>query len=208
MSAPVEQAAAALLGSLVAAGDVVLRLTEVEAYGGADDPASHAWRGRTTRNAIMFGPAGFAYVYRSYGIHWCLNVVAGPDGDPAAVLLRAGEVVDGMGSAVARRPAARQRHELANGPGRLAQALGVTGEHNGLDLLHSAAPLHLVVDPAPRTAPVASGPRVGVSRGADVSWRYWLRDDPSVSVYRRSPRAPKAAGSGGGDCCHEHRSPG
>lgn len=192
LSAPVEQAAVALLGRLVVAGDVVVRLTEVEAYGGADDPASHAWRGRTARNAIMFGPAGFAYLYRSYGIHWCLNVVAGPDGDPAAVLLRAGEVVEGMESVAQRRPAARSRRELASGPGRLTRAMGVDGDHNRADLLGPAAPLGLVPGPPPPTAAVACGPRVGVSRAADLGWRFWLRGEPTVSVYRRSPRAPIA----------------
>ncbi|CAN5801049.1 DNA-3-methyladenine glycosylase [soil metagenome] len=197
LSAPVAQAAFSLLGRRLAHGDVVLRLTEVEAYGGEGDPASHAWRGRTPRNQTMFGPAGVAYVYRSYGLHWCLNVVAEPDGLAAAVLLRAGQVLEGVTVATARRASARQPHELARGPGRLTQALGVDVGQQGADLLRRGSELQLLPpDPAagaPAVEDVACGRRVGVSRAANLPWRFWLRGDPTVSAYRRSPRAPKPA---------------
>lgn len=195
LSLPVEQAAVALLGRLLALDGVVLRLSEVEAYGGQHDPASHAWRGRTAGNRVMFGAAGIAYVYRSYGIHWCLNVVTGTAGEGAAVLLRAGEVVSGLRAASARRPAAKRSAELARGPGRLTQALGVHGGHSGVDLLCPRSPLRLLPAPVGDAAShrVDSGPRVGVSRAADVPWRFWIRDDPTVSAYRRSPRAPASA---------------
>ena len=188
MSAPVAQAAVALLGRRLVVGGVALRLTEVEAYDGERDPASHAWRGRTARNAVMFGPAGFAYVYRSYGVHWCLNVVTGHPGAASAVLLRAGEIVLGQSAASARRPAVRRPHELASGPGRLTLALGIDGSHDGTDLLDPSSPVRILPAEAP-VPPIASGPRVGVSRAVDVPWRFWLRDDPTVSTYRRSPRA-------------------
>lgn len=128
-----------LLGCVVvrtsAEGTVAVRLTEVEAYEGADDPGSHAYRGRTERNAVMFGPAGHLYVYFTYGMHWCTNIVCGPVGVSSAVLLRAGEVVDGAELARKRRPAARQDRDLARGPARLAAALGLDRSHNGVDLL-------------------------------------------------------------------------
>ncbi len=189
LARPVTEAAVALLGRLLVAGPVVVRLTEVEAYDGEDDPASHAWRGRTARNAVMYGPAGFAYVYRSYGVHWCLNVVTGTDGRASAVLLRAGEVVDGVAQARYRRPAARTQRELARGPGRLTATLGIHGGHGGTDLLDPASPVRLLPAQGVRPEP-ARGPRVGVSRAADVAWRFWLPDEPSVSAYARSPRAP------------------
>lgn len=214
LAAPVEQAAQWLLGRRVVHGQVVLRVTEVEAYADHGDPASHAWRGRTDRNSVMFGPAGYAYVYRSYGVHWCLNIVAGPDRAAAAVLLRAGQIVGGISTAASRRPPASGEHQLARGPGRLTQALGVDARQQGVDMLDARSTLRLL-NPAGDAASdglppegVARGPRVGVSRAADVAWRFWLRGDASVSAYRRSPRAPKDAGSGEGDCCHEHRSPG
>lgn len=193
LSAPVAQAAVALLGRRLVVGEVALRLTEVEAYDGERDPASHAWRGRTARNAVMFGPAGFAYVYRSYGIHWCLNVVTGHPGTASAVLLRAGEIVAGEGVARARRPAVRLPSELASGPGRLTLALGIDGSHDGTDLLDPISPVRLLPaeDPVP---PIATGPRVGVSRAADVPWRFWLKGHPTVSTYRRSARAAAAPG--------------
>jgi DNA-3-methyladenine glycosylase len=214
LAAPVEQAAQWLLGRRVVHGHVVLRVTEVEAYADHGDPASHAWHGRTDRNSVMFGPAGHAYVYRSYGVHWCLNIVAGPDRSAAAVLLRAGQIVGGISTAANRRPAASGEHELARGPGRLTQALGVDARHQGVDMLDARSALRLLhpagdaASGGPPPEGVACGPRVGVSRAANVAWRYWLRGDPSVSTYRRSPRAPKEACSGEGDCCHEHRSPG
>ena len=182
LSGPVLEVAPLLLGARVTAGGVTVRLTEVEAYAGQDDPGSHAFRGRTRRTAVMFGPPGHAYVYFTYGMHWCLNVVAGPDGVASGVLLRAGEVVDGLDAARSRRPDVRER-DLCRGPARLAKTLGVTGEHTGTDLLDGGSYARLELgDPA---GPVRTGPRVGVAgEGAARPWRFWLDDEPTVSPYR------------------------
>ncbi|GAB3748173.1 DNA-3-methyladenine glycosylase [Microlunatus parietis] len=188
LARPVAQVAPRLLNAVLRNGDVAVRLTEVEAYDGGNDPASHAYRGLTQRNAIMFGPPGFLYVYFSYGVHWAANVVCGPDGQSAAVLLRAGEVIDGIELARSRRLSARKDRDLARGPGRLTQALGLTGEHRGADLFGDG-PVSLTLATRPARG-VAQGPRVGVSVAADRPWRFWLDGDPSVSPYRRSPRAP------------------
>jgi len=185
LARPVEIAAPALLGCLVVAGDVTLRVTEVEAYDGVGlDAASHAHRGRTARNAVMFGRPGVAYVYFTYGMHWCLNVVCGPEGTASAVLLRAGSIVEGLEVARTRRPRSTDR-DLARGPARLTQALGLTGAHNGVDLLAERAPVRLL-PPAKRTVAidVRSGPRVGVVGEPDRPWRFWLGGEPTVSVYR------------------------
>lgn len=142
-------------------------LNEVEAYGGADDPASHGFGGPTRRNASMFGPPGTLYVYRSYGVHWCMNVVTGPAGRASAVLLRGGRPV--VGEEHMRRRRGRVDH-LCDGPGRLSQALGVTGEHDGTSLL--AGPVRLLGSPVP--GPVAAGPRVGITRAVERAWRFRL----------------------------------
>ena len=134
LSTPVETVAPRLLGAVLRHGPVAVRLTEVEAYDGASDPASHAYRGRTQRNAIMFGPPGHLYVYFSYGMHWAANIICGPDGMASGVLLRAGEVVDGLELARSRRGRCKDR-DLARGPGRLTQALGLSAEHKGSALL-------------------------------------------------------------------------
>lgn len=146
-------------------------LTEVEAYGGSDDPASHGFRGPSRRNASMFGPAGTLYVYRSYGVHWCMNVVTGPAGRAAAVLLRGGRPV--VGEEHMRRRRGRGDH-LCDGPGRLTQALGITGEQDGTSALEG--PVRLLGEPA--AGPVAAGPRVGISRGVERSWRFRLVEPP------------------------------
>lgn len=179
-------AARRLLGARLRANGVMVRIVEVEAYHGADDPASHAFRGMTERNKVMFGPAGHLYVYRSYGIHTCMNVSAGPDGVGWAVLLRAGEVLDGLDAAGARRPRAG-RDQLARGPGNLGAALGITLADGGVDLLDPAAPIQLTL-PADET-PFTAGPRVGVSTNAEAPWRLWVPGSRAVSAYRRSPRA-------------------
>ena len=185
LTAPVLEVAPALLGARLASGGVTVRLTEVEAYAGASDPGSHAFRGPTPRNAVMFGAAGRAYVYFTYGMHWCLNVVTGSPGEAAAVLLRAAEVVDGLDVARARRPQVRDR-DLCRGPARLTKALGIDGSRNGAPLLELASPLRLL--PAPGPAPAAAvrtGPRVGVGgEGAAFPWRFWLDGEPTVSIYR------------------------
>jgi DNA-3-methyladenine glycosylase len=170
---------------------VSLRITEVEAYAGiGQDPGSHAHRQRTERNAAMFGPPGHAYVYFTYGMHWCLNVVAHPPGDAGAVLIRAGEVLNGLGTARERRPAARSDRDLARGPARLAAALGVTGTQDGTDLLDPASPLRLELPASPAgPAGVGSGPRTGVAGpGAPTPWRFWLDGDPTVSPHRPARR--------------------
>jgi DNA-3-methyladenine glycosylase len=184
LTGPVLDVAPALLGAHVVAGGVTLRLTEVEAYGGERDPGSHAYRGRTPRTAVMFGPAGHAYVYFSYGMHWCMNVVTGPAGEASAVLLRAAEVVDGLDVARARRPGVRDR-DLCRGPARLTKALGVTGELDGTDLLGAASALRLLPGERVGAAHVRSGPRVGVAgAGAPTPWRFWVDGEPTVSAYR------------------------
>ncbi|MCL2612369.1 MAG: DNA-3-methyladenine glycosylase [Nocardioidaceae bacterium] len=181
-----------LLGRTLTGHGVAVRITEVEAYGGRHDPASHAYT-RTPRSEIMYGPPWRLYVYRSYGMHFCANVVTGPTEHGAAVLVRAGEVVDGHDLARERRNHTADAN-LARGPGNLAQALGITLADLGTDLL--ALPAVSEVDGV-RLGPeleldqaVSAGPRVGVSKAADVPWRFWLTGEPSVSAYRRSPRAP------------------
>ncbi|MFW6091548.1 MAG: DNA-3-methyladenine glycosylase [Actinomycetota bacterium] len=170
-------------------GAVGVRLTEVEAYEGLDDPGSHAFRGRTARSEIMFGPPGHLYVYFSYGMHWCANLVCGEDGRAAAVLLRAGEVVAGLELARTRRPSVRADRDLARGPARLARCLGLTGAENGVDLVRDGSPVWLARSaervPADR---MRSGPRVGLSRAADRPWRFWLDGEPTVSRYRPHAR--------------------
>jgi DNA-3-methyladenine glycosylase len=187
-----------LLGAVLLSGlggaRVAVRLVEVEAYAGEGaDPASHAHRGLGRRNATMFGPPGHAYVYFTYGMHWCLNVVTGPAGEAGAVLLRAGAVVDGVDVARERRTSSSGRapadRDLARGPARLARALGVDGRHDRMDLLAPASPLRLQL---PHEAPdeVACGPRVGVRLAADRPWRFWLPGAAEVSPYRPAAAPP------------------
>jgi DNA-3-methyladenine glycosylase len=183
-------------------GLVAVALTEVEAYHGAADPASHAYRGRTARNAVMFGPPGHAYVYFTYGMHFCVNLVCLPAGTASAVLLRAGRVVEGVPLATARRAAGREpagralaERDLARGPGRLCQALGITRALDGADVCDPSSPLRARrPDPAAKLD-ISHGPRVGISAAADFPWRFWLTGDPTVSVYR--PHVPRHRGRGG-----------
>jgi DNA-3-methyladenine glycosylase len=192
LSGPVLDAGRELLGAVLEVdspqGTVAVALSEVEAYAGLADPASHAFRGRTARNAVMFGPAGFLYVYFVYGMHWCCNVVCGTEGEPSAVLLRAGRVVAGEELARARRPAARSTTELARGPARLASTLGLVGTDTGADLLDPASPIRLLAGSRVPDAAVRHGPRVGVAAAADVPWRIWTDGDPTVSPYRPNTR--------------------
>jgi DNA-3-methyladenine glycosylase len=176
-----------LLGRDVSHAGVTVRLTEVEAYRGADDMGSHAYRGKTKRNEVMFGPAGFVYVYFTYGMHWCMNFVCQGEGTAAAVLLRAGRVVAGVEVAQARRPKSSPR-DLARGPARLTKVLAIDGTLNGTALGDPIAVLP--GEPVPDGA-VETGPRVGVARGAELTWRYWVADDPTVSLYR--PAVPRKA---------------
>lgn len=177
----------ARLTSTTPAGVTSVVITEVEAYEGERDPASHAFRGRTARNSVMFGEAGYAYVYRSHGIHWCLNVVVGTPGTASAVLVRAGELVEGEDLARERRGDHVALRSLARGPGNLSKALGITGDDNGADLVRGDRLRLTPAESAPES--VVTGPRVGVTLAPDVPWRWWWAGHPTVSAYRRSPRA-------------------
>jgi len=229
---PVLSVAPALLGCVLAHetedGLVAVMLAEVEAYRGESDPASHAFRGKTARNAVMYGEPGHAYVYFTYGMHFCVNLVCQPPGEAGAVLLRAGRVVEGADLAAVRRLAGsgasvraagaraagvraagvraagsgsgvRQvaERELARGPARLCQALGIARQQNGADVCDPAGPLR-VLAPAGfiglPAASVSAGPRVGVRLGAEADWRFWVAGDPAVSAYR--PHAPKRRPAG------------
>jgi DNA-3-methyladenine glycosylase len=194
LSGPADTVAPELLGWTLShttpEGTVVVRLTEVEAYLGSDDPASHAFRRRTARNDVMFGPAGHLYVYRSHGLHWCSNVVTGAHGVASAVLLRAGRVVHGQQLAGARRGSTVSKTSLARGPGCLCRALGIDDSCYGLDVVGGST---LVLEPGDvdevARSDIRAGARVGVSRGREVPLRFWIAADPTVSAYRS--RAPQ-----------------
>ncbi len=186
----------AVLSSGVGADQVAVRLTEVEAYEGADDPASHAYRGPTPRTAVMFGPPGFLYCYFTYGMHWCANIVCGADGRAAAVLLRAGEVITGGALARARRPAARSARALARGPARLAACLGLDGTSNGLDLCSAGSPVQLSGVRSRRPPGVRTGPRVGIATAAERPWRFWLDGEASVSAFKAGGRTRQTLARG------------
>jgi DNA-3-methyladenine glycosylase len=212
---PSVEVAPDLLGCVLehetAEGMVAVELTEVEAYAGRSDPASHAYRGKTARNAVMFGPPGHAYVYFTYGMHFCVNVVClGEEGSASAVLLRAGRVIAGEELARARRTrgtTAIAPRDLARGPARLCHALGIDRSQNGADMVSAGSPLRMLSEagnPARSAALVpgehhpatprriVTGPRVGVSSAAEIPWRYWYDGDPTVSIYRpHVPRRPK-----------------
>jgi DNA-3-methyladenine glycosylase len=192
---PATQVAPDLLGcvfwSASLDGLVAVRLVEVEAYEGAADPASHAFRGRTARNAVMFGEPGHAYVYFTYGMHYCVNLTCQPPGEASAVLLRAGQVLEGAGLAAARRsrPAAGsappRARDLARGPGRLCQALGIDRSLDGTDVCAPGAALGISAPAAAvDAADIRTGPRVGITRAADWPLRFWLAADPYVSAYK------------------------
>ncbi|MGY1683885.1 DNA-3-methyladenine glycosylase [Geodermatophilus sp. SYSU D01176] len=175
------------------AGRVALRITEVEAYAGdGSDPAAHSHRGPTPRAAVMFGPPGRLYVYFSYGVHWCANVVVGAEGQGSAVLLRAGDVVVGEELAAARRPAARAARDLARGPARLTQALAIGPDDKDADLLDPSSTVRLHRGDPP--AQVSAGPRVGISVATELPWRFWETGGESVSVFRPGgrPRSRRA----------------
>jgi DNA-3-methyladenine glycosylase len=197
--------APALLGCVLehstADGLVAVALSEVEAYAGAADPASHAYRGMSARNAVMFGPPGHAYVYFTYGMHWCVNVVCGPPGEAEAVLLRAGRIIAGEELARRRRgfDPSRSPRDLARGPARLCQALAIDHAQNGADLCDPAGALRLRgggdsagsgAESAGTQPRIEAGPRVGISKAADLPWRFWLAQDATVSAYR--PSGPRS----------------
>ena len=204
-------------------GLVAVELTEVEAYAGQTDPASHAYRGKTARNAVMFGPPGHAYVYFTYGMHFCVNLVCLGDNSASAVLLRAGAIIEGEELARARRSGRKPRddpgdprddpgyqeapdasiarllaaRDLARGPARLCQALAIDRSQDGADVCAAGSPLRVrsgrlwprTTDRSEEMKKISSGPRVGVSRAAEVPWRFWISGDPTVSVYR--PAVPR-----------------
>ena len=215
---PSVEVAPDLLGCVLehetADGLAAVELTEVEAYAGRSDPASHAYRGKTARNAVMFGPPGHAYVYFTYGMHFCVNVVClGEEGSASAVLLRAGRVIAGEELARARRTrgtTAIAPRDLARGPARLCQALAIDRSQNGADMVSAGSPLRMLSGagnparsavlgpgdgtPIPPATPrrIVTGPRVGVSSAAEIPWRFWYDGDPTVSIYRpHVPRRPK-----------------
>jgi DNA-3-methyladenine glycosylase len=190
-------AARRLLGAALTGRGVSAMIVEVEAYGGPPDgpwpdAASHSFRGPSPRNAVMFGPAGRLYTYRSHGIHVCANVVCGSDGVAGAVLVRAAAVEAGLHVAQDRRGESIRLAALAQGPGNLCSALGIGMDDNGIDLFDPDSAVRLTL--GERHAATV-GPRVGVSTAADRPWRFWLADRPEVSAYRRSPRAPAPGSS-------------
>jgi DNA-3-methyladenine glycosylase len=178
------------LTSVVDDATVILRITEVEAYGGVgEDPGSHAFRRQTPRNTTMFGRSGLAYVYFTYGMHHCLCIVTGPEGEAGAVLVRAGEVIEGIDTARGRRPGAASDRDLARGPARLTKALGVTTALDGVDLLAPGSVLRWSTGEPPSVTSIGISARTGVAgAGAATPWRYFLHDQPTVSPYRRAAR--------------------
>ena len=181
-----------LLNKVLVLGPCAGRIVEVEAYsGGGGDPASHAHRGPTRRNASMFGPPGHLYVYRSYGMHWCANVVCAEEGQGEAVLLRALAPLAGLELMAARRPRAQGPEDLCRGPGKLCQALGIDASHDGTDLVAGRDVALVDGRRPPPTAP-GVGPRVGITVAVDLPWRWWVEGDPHVSRPRRArpPRRP------------------
>lgn len=170
-----------LLGKLLVHGERAGRLVEVEAYCGRDDPGSHAFGGPTPRTEVMFGPPGHLYVYFSYGMHWCANVVCGPPGTAGAVLLRGLAPVAGLDAIRAARPAARRDRDLTAGPARLCQAFGLDGRFDGADVVRSDQGIWFADDGVELPAPPATSLRIGLSAGADLPWRWYVRGDPNVS---------------------------
>jgi DNA-3-methyladenine glycosylase len=182
-----------LLNKVLVHGTRAGRIVEVEAYKGALDAASHAYRGPTPRTAVMFGPPGYLYVYFTYGMHWCANVVCGPEGQAAALLIRALAPLRGLDEMRQVRRAARHDRELCNGPAKLCQALGVTGADNGTDLLArrsnsgEAGRVRLVDDRTPPPVRPAQGRRIGIRVATAEPWRFWVPGEESVSR-RADPR--------------------
>ncbi|MFC0863882.1 DNA-3-methyladenine glycosylase [Sphaerimonospora cavernae] len=186
-----------LLGRVIAHGPVAVRLTEVEAYGGpGQDPASHTYRGRTPRNSVMFGEPGHVYVYFTYGMHFCANLVCLPEDVGSAVLMRAGEVIAGVdvarsrrltggnGSSAGRTARTVPDRDLARGPARLAVSLGLVREHNGLDCCSAGGRIRVFEGAPVDPSLVRTGPRTGVAAGAETPWRFWIDGDSTVSPYR------------------------
>jgi DNA-3-methyladenine glycosylase len=189
-----------LLNKVLVRGARAGRIVEVEAYHGANDAASHAYRGLTPRTAVMFGPAGHLYVYFTYGMHWCANVVCGPEGEAAAVLIRALVPLEGLPAMWAARPGARLERDLCNGPAKLCQALGISGADNGTDLVgvasggngRRAGTVRLLDDGSPPPRRPGRGRRVGIKEAADKPWRFWVPGSHALS--RPEAAAHRAAG--------------
>lgn len=171
-----------LLNKVLVSGDRRARIVEVEAYCGSSDPASHAYRGMTRRNASMFGPPGHLYVYFTYGMHWCANVVCMPSGTASAVLLRGAEPLSGIEEMMCSRPAARREEDLCSGPAKLSQAFGLTGTDDGRDLVTGAGGLRIVDDGTPPPTRPGIGVRIGIRDAAHEPWRWWVSDNRHVSV--------------------------
>ena len=157
------------------------RIVEVEAYAGSEDPAAHSFRGKTARNATMFGPPGHLYVYFTYGMHWGSNAVCGELDEGVGVLLRAAQPLHGLDLMYALRPAAKRPVDLANGPGKLSQAFGINREHDGADLVSGDRGIRIVSDGTPPPVTPGQGPRVGISKAVELPWRWWVADNPCVS---------------------------
>lgn len=176
-----------LLNKVLVHGGRSGRIVEVEAYCGSQDPGSHAFRGRTARNATMFGPPGLLYVYLSYGVHWCANAVCGDEGEGLAVLIRALAPLAGIEDMRAARGAGRRDRELCAGPGRLCQALGITRAHDGADLVDADRGVWIADDATRPPAEPVNTRRIGLTAGADHAWRWFVPDDPNVSPARPRP---------------------
>jgi DNA-3-methyladenine glycosylase len=170
-----------LLNTLLVHGDRMARIVEVEAYRGMEDPASHAYRGPTKRNAVMFGPPGRLYVYFTYGMHWCANVVCEPEGVAGAVLLRAAAPVAGLDAMWSARRAARSERDLCSGPAKLCQAMGLNRDHDGANLLSADRGVSLVTDGMSPPVRPSVGVRIGIRQASEQPWRWWVPDDPNVS---------------------------
>lgn len=170
-----------LLNKVLVHGGRAGRIVEVEAYRGTDDPASHAYRGPTPRTEVMFGPPGHLYVYFTYGMHWCANAVTSRDGEAGAALIRALAPLRGIDEMRSARPAARRDIDLANGPAKACQALGIDGTHDGADLVTAALGLAIVDDGVAPPAEPVIGPRIGISVATDRPWRFSVPDDPHRS---------------------------
>ena len=170
-----------LLNKVMTVGSCRGRIVEVEAYKGSDDPASHGYRGMTPRNKVMFGPAGRLYVYFTYGMHWCANVVCGADGECSAVLIRAATPLEGLAEMRKRRTAARRDRDLCSGPAKLTSAFGINGNHNGADLLSEDASIELLDDATPPPANPGCSTRIGLCTGNDLPWRWYVRECVDLS---------------------------
>ena len=174
----------ALLNKVLVRGSRAGRIVEVEAYCGSEDPGSHAYRGLTPRNRVMFGPPGGLYVYFTYGMHWCANAVCGDEGEGVAVLLRALAPLDGLDEMRAVRPAAKRDRDLCSGPAKLCQAFGLDRAFDGADLVSGDRGVVIVDDGTPPPATPVQTTRIGLSAGAEHRWRWHVAGDPNVSRLR------------------------